>query len=65
MKCLSIRQPWASLICGGVKDVENRSWRQKELPGKILIHAGAKRMFTSLDQLMIHEAVFISNKWHE
>lgn len=40
MKCLSVQQPWASLICGGVKDVENRSWRVNEAPGKILIHAG-------------------------
>lgn len=42
MKCLSIQQPWASLICMGLKDVENRSWRPKEAPGRILIHAGAK-----------------------
>lgn len=40
MKCLSVQQPWASLICGGIKDVENRSWRVNEAPGKILIHAG-------------------------
>lgn len=26
MKALTIRQPWASLIVAGVKDVENRSW---------------------------------------
>ena len=26
MKILSIRQPWASLIVAGVKDVENRTW---------------------------------------
>lgn len=40
MKCLSIQQPWASLICGGIKDVENRSWRVNDAPGRILIHAG-------------------------
>lgn len=40
MKCLSIQQPWASLICSGIKDVENRSWRINNAPGKILIHAG-------------------------
>jgi hypothetical protein len=27
MKALSIRQPWASLIVAGYKDIENRSWR--------------------------------------
>ena len=42
MKCLSVQQPWASLICSGIKDVENRSWRVKEAPGRILIHAGLK-----------------------
>ncbi len=41
MKCLSLKQPWATLICMGIKDVENRSWRPKEAPGRILIHAGA------------------------
>lgn len=41
MQCLSVKQPWASLICMGLKDVENRSWRPKTAPGRILIHAGA------------------------
>ncbi len=27
MKALSIKQPWAWLICKGYKDVENRTWR--------------------------------------
>jgi hypothetical protein len=27
MKTLSIKQPWAWLICAGYKDVENRNWR--------------------------------------
>ena len=27
MKALSIKQPWAWLICMGYKDVENRPWR--------------------------------------
>ena len=42
MKCLSVQQPWAYLICCGIKDVENRSWKPKNAPGRILIHAGAK-----------------------
>lgn len=41
MKCLSVKQPWASFICMGMKDVENRSWHPKEAPGRILIHASA------------------------
>jgi len=27
MKALSIKQPWAWLICAGYKDIENRDWR--------------------------------------
>ncbi len=26
MKALSIKQPWAWLICAGYKDIENRTW---------------------------------------
>jgi hypothetical protein len=36
---LSIRQPWAWLICHGGKDIENRSWPTR-FRGKFLIHAG-------------------------
>jgi hypothetical protein len=41
MKALSIRQPWAYLICKGLKDVENRSW-STEFRGRIYIHTGLK-----------------------
>lgn len=41
MKTLTIKQPWASLIAHGVKDIENRTWKTK-YRGKILIHAAAK-----------------------
>lgn len=41
MKTLSVRQPWAYLICSGIKDVENRSWRTNYRE-KILIHSPAK-----------------------
>ena len=27
MKALSIKQPWAWLICAGYKDIENRNWK--------------------------------------
>lgn len=39
MKALSVTQPWASVICSGIKDVENRLWQSAQAPGKILIHA--------------------------
>lgn len=39
LRALTIHQPWASLIVGGVKDVENRSWPTTHR-GPMLIHAG-------------------------
>jgi len=49
MKALSIKQPWASLICTpreenpqlGIKDIENRTWRT-HFRGRVYIHASAK-----------------------
>jgi hypothetical protein len=54
MKALSIKQPWAWLICAGYKDIENRDWSiirrpgfsgslkgwALELPSRIYVHAG-------------------------
>ena len=44
MKTLSIQQPWAEMICRGIKDVENRTWKPSEVPGRILIHASSKKV---------------------
>ncbi len=38
MKALSIRQPWASLIVLGLKDIENRTWPTRQR-GNVLVHA--------------------------
>ena len=38
MKAISIKQPWASLIVHGIKDIENRTWRTNYW-GRVLIHA--------------------------
>lgn len=40
MKCLSVKQPWASLIASGQKTVELRSW-QRDYRGSLVICAGA------------------------
>jgi len=51
MKTLSIRQPFASLICRGIKTIENRSWDTK-YRGKLLIHASGKPLaWPSFDYL--------------
>ena len=39
IRCLSVRQPHAFLICAGIKPVENRTWSTK-YRGPLLIHAG-------------------------
>jgi hypothetical protein len=38
MKALTVRQPWASLIISGIKNIENRTWVPK-YSGKLAIHA--------------------------
>lgn len=37
MKTLSVRQPWASLLVSGLKDIENRTWAPN-YKGLSLIH---------------------------
>ena len=41
MKAISIKQPWASLIVCGIKDIENRTWAcpKKYIGERVLIHA--------------------------
>ena len=41
MKTLTVKQPFAHLICIGIKDIENRTWKTNHR-GTILIHAGLK-----------------------
>lgn len=40
MKALSIREPWATAVVMGWKDIENRSW-STTYRGPLLIHAAA------------------------
>ena len=40
MKAITIKQPWASLVAVGLKDIENRSWKTN-YRGRVLIHAAA------------------------
>lgn len=41
-KAISVKQPWAYLLCAGIKDVENRTWPTK-YRGRVYIHASADR----------------------
>lgn len=46
MKAISVKQPWAYLLCSGIKDIENRTWRlpEKMKGQKVLIHASGKSL---------------------
>jgi hypothetical protein len=41
MKALTVKQPWASLVVEGIKDIENRTWKTN-FKGRVLIHAGIR-----------------------
>jgi hypothetical protein len=47
MKTISLRQPWAYLICSGIKDIENRTWKlpEKYKGERVLIHASSDKKF--------------------
>jgi len=58
MKALSIKQPWASLIVEGIKDIENRTWKcpQKYIGQRVLIHASQKPVkFYGLGDILTKE----------
>ena len=50
MKILTVRQPWASLIVRGIKDVENRTWPTR-YRGPVLIHAAKRPDDISVDDI--------------
>ncbi|MBF7090472.1 ASCH domain-containing protein [Flavobacterium sp. ALJ2] len=61
MKALSIKQPWASLIAHGIKEIENRTWKT-HFRGRIYIHAsGTPAKGISLSSLSIDQFNSIPN----
>lgn len=51
MKVLTVRQPYATLILQGVKQLETRRWRT-DYRGPLVIHAAQVGGATSTDQLL-------------
>lgn len=53
LPAISVRQPWAYLICAGLKDIENRTWKlpEKYKGQRVLIHAGKTRYVNPFDLL--------------
>lgn len=62
MKALSIRQPWASLIAHGIKNIENRTWRT-HFRGRIYIHASAKSSGSLYELLNENQLSHMNNIW--
>lgn len=54
MKAITVKQPWASLIIEGIKDIENRTWKTN-FRGRVLVHASAKQL-NNKDLLSIEKA---------
>lgn len=59
MKCLTIKQPWASLIVNGYKEYEFRSWKTN-YRGKIYIHAGLGKEKKMIDKVQEYNLEYIS-----
>lgn len=61
MKAIAIKQPWASLICNGIKDVECRSWKPAKLPVRVLVVASSTKATTKLEMLPTACAAEVEN----
>ena len=67
MKAISIKQPWASLIAHGIKDIENRTWScpKKYLGQRVLIHAAktsVKDGWSALTEMQLDKVFPHKNK---
>lgn len=63
MKALSIKQPWASLIAHGIKDIENRTWKTK-FRGRIYIHASGNWTPKPKD-FDTYDPIYSNDQWRE
>lgn len=77
MKAITIKQPWASLIVHGIKDIENRTWScpKKYIGQRVLIHASADSHFMNippsdflteeqLGEILDKKVSFSERDWH-
>lgn len=57
MKALTVKQPFAHLICVGIKDVENRTWKcpEKHIGKHVLVHAGYAKQKSIQNTLSIEQ----------
>lgn len=64
MRVLTVKQPWASLLCEGKKDCENRLWRPKNNVGLLLIHTSKteQKVFSKEEGNVIYPFMRNSNQ---
>lgn len=53
---LSLKQPWASLVCIGLKDVENRTW-QTDYRGRLFIVASSTNVLPYFEQGLVRQPI--------
>lgn len=60
MKAITVKQPWASLIIHGIKDIENRTWPcpKKYIGQRVLIHSSAIPV-----EMINPNSVFTRQQW--
>ena len=54
MKILFVRQPWASLLVSGLKDIENRTWAPN-FKGRIMIYASLAKVPKRFAEMNVFE----------
>lgn len=59
MKAISIRQPWATLVAEGVKDIENRDQRWRPMD-RVAIHASKLVDWAGLDDARVRRGAEFS-----
>ena len=60
MRCLTIQQPFASLIVEGIKNIENRSWTTQHR-GRIAVHAGGSTRLYSTNRQAVEGQLRAAN----
>ena len=64
MRIVSIKQPWATLIARGLKDVENRTWATR-YRGPVLIHASLRPDDIAPDEIESRFGVRLARLIHD
>lgn len=64
MKAITVKQPWASLIVHGIKDIENRTWSTK-FRGRVLIHAAKKEDTLAIDVISCFDGETARKLWFD